>query len=174
MATDLLYHSFAHMMIVLGPQFPGRVTASGGQFVHKEKREVPDTYLTTITYPSEQAIFLFSTGASEHGIEEVYRGQEGSLGAGFSGKGPLKYIPDKPFKKLYDERKGKGLFDIPANPHRPDHMSNFLECVRTRKKTHCNEDVGYKTMVAIGLGVQAYRRNKVMLFDPKTERVSEA
>ena len=81
--------------------------------------------------------------------------------------------PEKPFEKPYAERKSKGLFDIPANPNRPNHMSNFLECVRSRKNPHCNEDVGYTVMAAIGLGVEAYRRNRTMRFDAKTGRVFE-
>lgn len=35
----------------MGAQFPTRVSASGGIYVHKD-REVPDTYATMIEYPS--------------------------------------------------------------------------------------------------------------------------
>ena len=64
--------------------------------------------------------------------------------------------------------------DIPSNPKRANHMSNWLECIRTRAKPHLNEEIGYKVMVGIGMGVAAYRHNKVIRFDPQTEKMSEA
>ena len=44
-STDLLYHRLTPLLMVLGPQFPARVSANGGIYVHKD-REVPDTFST--------------------------------------------------------------------------------------------------------------------------------
>ena len=51
------------------------------------------------------------------------------------------------------------------------HLDNFFDCMRTRQKPNLDADFGYKAMVAIGLGVDAYREQKQMLFDPSTERI---
>jgi hypothetical protein len=50
-------------------------------------------------------------------------------------------------------------------------MDNFMDCIRTRKTPHCDAELGYRTMTAIALGVLAYRRNRVMLFDPERQRL---
>jgi CheY-like chemotaxis protein len=47
-----------------------------------------------------------------------------------------------------------------------DHMQNFLNCMRNREKPTLNADLAYRVMVAIGLSVESYRKNKVMRFDP--------
>ena len=43
--------------------------------------------------------------------------------------------------------------------------------VRTRNKPHLDADTAYKIMVAIRLGVESYRKEKVMRFDPEKEEV---
>ena len=53
------------------------------------------------------------------------------------------------------------------------HMDNFLDCVRSRKAPNLDADTGYRAMAAIGMGVTAYRRNEVLFFDSKRERVSD-
>ena len=50
-------------------------------------------------------------------------------------------------------------------------MTNFLECMRTRAKPHCDAGTGYKVEVAIALGVRSYREGEVMKFDPEKEEV---
>jgi hypothetical protein len=51
-ATDLFYHTLAHMEIALTPEFPRRVSAGGGIFIFHD-REVPDTFHMLIDYPTD-------------------------------------------------------------------------------------------------------------------------
>ena len=46
------------------------------------------------------------------------------------------------------------------------HMENFFDCMRSRKQPNLNAEFGYKAMVAIGLGVDAYRESRQLAFDP--------
>ncbi len=159
-ATDLLYHALGHMAIALGPEFPTRVSASGGIYVQHD-REVPDTYHTMIEYPSGHTVVLTSSMANRQGVPEIIRGHEATLY--FEG-GKAIVRPEKEFENDREE--------IQVGPEpRPDHMTNFLECVRTRAKPHCDAETGYKVEVAIALGVRAYREGKVMKFDPEKEEV---
>ena len=50
-------------------------------------------------------------------------------------------------------------------------MGNFLDAIRLGDEQACNVDLGASTMVAIKMGVEAYRQNKVMLWDPQTEEM---
>ncbi len=159
-ATDLLYHALGHMAIALGPEFPARVSAAGGIYVQQD-REVPDTYHTMIEYPSGHTVVLISSMANRQGVPEIIRGHEATLY--FEGDKAI-VRPEKEFEGDREE------IQVSREP-RPDHMTNFLECVRTRAKPHCNAEVGYKVEVAIALGVRAYREGKVMKFDPEKEEV---
>ena len=63
-ATDLLYHRLAPLLVAIaGPdgEHPLRATAMGGLYVEKDGRDIPDTFLMTVDYPSEYSIFLVST-----------------------------------------------------------------------------------------------------------------
>ena len=50
-------------------------------------------------------------------------------------------------------------------------MGNFIDAVRGEDEPHCNVDLGCSTMVAIKMGVEAYRQNKVLMWDADSERV---
>ena len=46
---------------------------------------------------------------------------------------------------------------------------NFIDVIRGSGTLHCNAELGAATMVGIGLGVQAYRQKKTVLWDPEKE-----
>jgi len=159
-ATDLFYEQLAHLLVALGPEFPTRVTASGGVYVQRE-REVPDTFFMTVDYPSEHTVVLVSSLASKQCVPEIIRGQKATLYF----EGPRLIIrPETAFRQDEDAE------TILAEP-RPGHMDNFIECVRTRKAPNCDAELGYRTMTAIALGILAYRQNRVMVFDPSRQRL---
>ena len=58
-------------------------------------------------------------------------------------------------------------------PPTPSFRSLFLESVRTRKPAPLDGELGYRSQVALSLGVEAHRRNKAMAFDLATEQVRE-
>ncbi len=157
-ATDLFYHALSHLQIALGPEFPSRVTAGGGIYVQHD-REVPDTYSTIIEYPSLHSVVLCSSMANRQAVQEMIRGHEATI-----------YLEDpgvvvRPEKEFADSREEVKVKTEP----RPDHWTNFFECVRTRNQPHLNAEVGYRIMTAIHLGVTAFRTGKAMSFDPDKE-----
>ena len=169
-ATDLLYHRLVPFLVTLGPQFPVRVSANGGIYVHKD-REVPDTISTTIEYPDFQVIMSSSMAADLPGdhLSPVIYGHEGTLE--FRGK-ELVITPEP----IYAKAVGKQPQRIPTETRdlHMAHMENFFDCMRSRKPPNLDADFGYRAMVAIGLGVDAYRESRQLAFDPSTERVLKA
>lgn len=160
LATDLLYHGMAPLQVALGPEFPCRVVAAGGNYVHFD-REVPDTYHTLIDYPSGHTIALFSSQANQTGLPITIRGQQATIT--FEGPG-LMVRPEKPFAE------DKADYVVRRQP-RKGHMNKFIECVRTRGTPHLDAKTAYAAMVGIALGVKSYREKKVMLFDPEKEEL---
>jgi len=169
-ATDLLYHRLVPFLVTLGPQFPVRVSSNGGIYVHKD-REVPDTVSTTIEYPDFQVIMSSSMAADLPGahLAPIIYGHEGTIE--FRGK-ELVITPEP----IYGRVKKTEPLRIPAEAPvlHLAHMENFFDCMRTRKQPNLNADFGYRAMVAIGMGVEAYRESRQLAFDPATERIVKA
>ena len=46
------------------------------------------------------------------------------------------------------------------------HSGNFLECVRTRKRTICDVDIAYRAVSAVLLGGVAKQVNRTLKWDP--------
>jgi predicted dehydrogenase len=73
-ATDLFYHVVAPLQICWGePQFPSRVTGTGGIYVFKDEREVPDTFMLVADYPAGHSLVLSSSMANSHHIPGLIR-----------------------------------------------------------------------------------------------------
>lgn len=173
-ATDLLYHTLAPLLLAVcgqSPQFPVRVTAQGGIYVHKD-REVPDTYSTTIEYEGFYVI-MSSSMASEvgnAGLPEAIYGHEASVRF-FADH--ILVTPEAQFRKKFADTTGQPELKIAVEKQNVSelHMQDFLSSVRSRRKPVLDADFGYRVMTAIRLGVDSYRRNRLMAFDPKTEKV---
>lgn len=81
-ATDLLYHMLAPLLLsVTGPdgEYPRKVVASGGKYIEKDERDIPDTFIMTVDYPSEHTVLLVSVMTNDGGLETVIRGRHGTI-----------------------------------------------------------------------------------------------
>ncbi|MGD8238078.1 MAG: Gfo/Idh/MocA family oxidoreductase [Armatimonadota bacterium] len=201
LATDLLYHTWAHLMIGIGPQFPVAVTAGGANPVHtleNDNREVPTVFHIIATFAgstplasSQHTAHLIGTQENRTGEPDMIRGQKATLE---TDGGEVKIVPEQPFRdemmelahtlecyegaKLVTEGTGdkEKLQEIRV-PNRydwGDHMDNWLRCLRTREEPTLNADRAYQVMVPIALSVIAYRQGRVVYFDPQTERAVDS
>lgn len=190
-ATDLLYHMLAPLLLAItGPdgEYPKRVTAAGGKYIEKDERDIPDTFMMMVDYPSEHTVVLVSVMTNDSGWETIIRGQHGTME--FHDKLLLREQADwwpefraanSQFIEHRLEKNDKGQekpvpppghasLEIAQEPRR-DHMGNFLDAIRENKPLTCNVDLGCSTMVAIKMGVEAYRQSKTLLWDTQKERV---
>jgi predicted dehydrogenase len=182
-ATDLFYHVVAPMNICWGePQFPYRVMASGGIYVFKDEREVPDTYHLMAEYKKGHALVLSSSMANSQHIPGLIRGNLGSLimveHGRFEGYSP--YITVRPEERLVSEEyKAKyGTTDIRIPVEEMNamhvHIENFLGCMRTREKPTLDVDTAARAQVAVTMSVMSYRQGRVLYFDEKSWKVQDA
>ena len=172
-ATDLLYHKLSPMLIaVAGPngEYPWRVNANGGLYVEKDGRDIPDTFLMTVDYPSEWSIFLVSTLTNDEGVPDRIYGKHGTMDLG--GEPHLRANGDMA-DEFMASNGGKKDVRIPVQARR-DQVGNFIDVIRNGGALHCNAELGAATMVAIKLGVEAYRQRRTMLWDAKKERLVRA
>lgn len=177
-ATDLFYHVVAPLNICWGePQFPHKVMASGGVYVFKDGREVPDTFHLIAEFPKGHSLVLSSSMANSQHIPGLIRGHEGTIMMVPEGRfeGRVDHItvtPERIAKKKFVEKYGTEEMVIQTEK-REDHMENFLRCVKTREKNVLDALTAYKAMTTIGMAVQSYRDGKVLYFNESTQRVTD-
>jgi len=168
-ATDLLYHKLAPLLLAIaGPdgEYPLRVNASGGLYVEKDGRDIPDTHMITIDYPSEYSIFLVSTLTNDTQNPDRIYGKHGTMDLGGDPdlRSNLEFAPQ--FKAKND-----GYMEVRlARQERRDMEGNFIDVIRGKGRLHCNAELGAATMVGIAMGVEAYRQRKTMLWDTEKEK----
>ncbi|MCZ6834773.1 MAG: Gfo/Idh/MocA family oxidoreductase [Planctomycetota bacterium] len=190
-ATDLLYHLLAPLLLSISGtngEYPRRVVASGGKYLEKDDRDIPDTFMMTVDYPSEHTVMLVSVMTNDLGLDTIIRGQQGTIKVGDhltvieqgtwwpefratnAGEFEHTMVRDEEGNEHPEPPPGQAKFEIFNSPRR-DHMGNFIDSVRGEDVPNCNVDLGCATMVAIKMGVEAYRQNKTLMWDADNERV---
>jgi len=178
-ATDLFYHVVAPLNICWSePQFPFRVMASGGIYVFKDGREVPDTFNLLADFSKGHSLVLSSSMANSRHIPGLIRGHEGTIimvdHGQFEGRTDhITVIPEKRvIGEAYKAKFGENEIVIPVEP-KPEsaHMQNFLDCMRSRQKPVLDVETGYRAQVTISMAVQAYRENRMLFWDERAEKV---
>lgn len=180
-ATDLFFHVVAPMNICWpAPEFPRRVMASGGIYVFKDEREVPDTFNLLADFPSEHSLVLSSSMANSRHIPGLIRGHEGTIvmvdhGMFEAKTDHITLIPEK--RVINDQYKQKfGAVEKQIPIEEKDsmvaHVTNFLDCVRSRNKPTLDVDTAFHAQVTISMAVQSYREGHVVYWDDKAMKVT--
>lgn len=169
-ATDLLYHKLAPMLIPLGNDYPFRVSAGGGIWVQKDGRDVPDTFMFNADFYGQYSVNMPSSMANSVGIPDIIRGHYGTI---YLNVDHIKVVPDEPFVKLFQDRYGKDEVVLPSR-NRDDHMSNFIQCVKNRQTPTLGSELGYKTQIAISMSVDSFRNGETLFFNRNSQQVSRS
>ena len=185
-ASDLFYHVIAPLNICWDePQFPQKVMATGGVYVFKEKREVPDTFHLLAEYAKGHSLVLSSSMANSQHIPGTIRGHAGTIVMVDHGQfeGMVPHITVKPEVRRGkaiggDEYAGKfGVKDIQIPVDQKDpmvaHIENFLSSMRTREKPHLDVETGARAVVVINLAAQSYREGRTLYWDEKRWKASD-
>lgn len=178
-AGDLLYHRLGMMSTMIGFDFPTRAVGIGGTYVQKN-REVPDTYMTMIEYPGDYAINMVSCMANQTSVPETVYANWATIqivmappASGAQSTGGLRrgrmiasIKAERQFEKEFREANdGRTEVTIEGEAG-PSLGDDWIDCMRSRQAPVYNALRGYQVMVAIALGVESYRKGKVMAFDP--------
>jgi len=197
-ATDLYVHHISPLIKITGPEFPIRGTATGCNIIYpKDVLEVPDTFLVTWNFQSNHAMMVGGSFANSVELPIVVRGHEATIHfRGPDQRRPAYFLlePEPPFVDGFKEKvknaglegkwlewkevkeqglrfdKVKPVFRIDSPPSE-EFTEDFLRCMRTREKPVLDGRLGYMSQVAVSLAVQSYRENRIMFFDPDSEKV---
>lgn len=186
--TNFGVHYLNMIHWALGHDAPLAVTAMGGKFVMEDNREIPDTLEVLWTYPGNTLVSFSQYNASSapaglKGGEIEFRGTKGTLylqGSGyeivpemvtpneFAARSPVDRNREKGWrtgaKPLIEAKQGKGKQDT------ADHARNFLDCVRSRQRCHCDIETGHRDTSAALIGNIAHRTKSYLEWDGSTEQ----
>jgi predicted dehydrogenase len=155
-------HQVAFWYKVMNLQIPQSVNMTGGIFLWKDGREVPDTMAVAIKQP-EEILFSWDSGFgnSELGVSEDVLGTDGTISRGQQ----IRYTPQKVNLKDASESAG-------ATPTEPRaHMQDFLESIRLSKATNCPFELGFKVSIACRMAVESYLQGRTVHWDPTREEI---
>ena len=159
--TENMVHQIAWSMRALDLPVPSSAYMSGGVFSEKDGREVPDTIAVTLDFPNDLVLTWQSTFSnSRFGIGDRILGSHGTIerlagsndmvtGRSLSG---LRYYPEK-------ANRADGVL-LEGQSKDQDHMTNFIECVRSRKEPNAPVEIGYRSAVAAHMANLSYRQKQ--------------
>ncbi len=165
-ATDLLYHYLAPLIIALDAKAPERAMAGGGIYVQHDDREVPDTFLVTLDFPDDYSIVMTSSMANSQANPPMIRGHRATIRPA---EGGMKVTAEPQFKEWFKGKYGAEEIFVAKEP-RLDHMGKWLECMRTREETHCTAETAYRAMAGVKMACDSYRQEKFIFWDNDKEK----
>ncbi|MGH9671963.1 MAG: Gfo/Idh/MocA family protein [Bryobacteraceae bacterium] len=152
--------SFWYKVVIL--QIPRAVNMTGGVYLWKDGREVPDTMNVSMEHP-EEVLFSWDSGFGNNqlGVGESVLGTDGTIVK----QQQIRYVPQKVNRPHETEMLGAS-----TTPPRA-HMQNFLDCIRSGEATNCPFDVGFRVSIACRMAVDSYRRQSTTRWDPEKEEI---
>ena len=155
-------HQLAFWYKALNLQIPKTASMTGGIYLWKDGREVPDTMHVSLEQPEEILISWDSGFANNQlGVSEDVLGTDGTISKGPS----IRYTPQKVNRPGGAEMLGRAT--APAHAH----MQNFLDCIRGGQEPNCPFELGYRVSIACRMAVESYRQGRATRWDPQKEAI---
>ena len=155
-------HQIAFWYKVLNLQIPKAVNMTGGVYLWKDGREVPDTMSVALEHP-EELLFSWDSGFGNNqlGATEDVLGTDGTISKGAQ----IRYTPQKVNRPEGAELLGRSV----SSPNA--HMQNFVDAVRSGEPVNCPFDVGFRVSIACRMAVESYRQGKTIRWDAAREEL---
>ena len=159
--TDLFTHWIDVVHMFTGQDIPHAASAAGGVYHYKDGRTAPDTINVLLEYPSEMtATFEATLAPGVSGAAVEICGTEGRL-----------YIDRRQFTFTPVGRNAQPVTVQGTTDLDVDHVTNFLECVRSRKLPNGDVLIGHRSAQASHLGNIAYMQKRRLNFDTVREQI---
>jgi len=159
--TDLFTHWIDVVHMFMGSDIPITASAAGGVYHYKDGRTAPDTINVLLEYPAQFTATFEATlvpGITGEGIE--FCGTQGKL-----------YIDRRRYEFRPLGREAKPVEVMASSNLDLDHITNFLECVKSRKLPNGDVLIGHRSAQASHLGNIAYMEKRQIDFDPVREEI---
>jgi predicted dehydrogenase len=156
-------HQLSFWYKAMDLKIPRSVTMTGGLYLWKDGREVPDTMSVSMEH-EEELLYTWDSGFGNDQLKvtEDVLGDNGTIS---HTQQSIKYAPQKVNRKDGNEMVGTTRSDPKA------HMQNFLDSIRGSKQPNCPFDIGFRISVACRMAVESYRQGRTMHWDAVKEEI---
>lgn len=155
-AAEHHYGELAPLLFAIGCDTPERVSAAGGVYA-EDGRETPDTMIMTAQYSPGTTVVVAGSTAPE--ADTGYRAPD--LPAVARGREATVYFEDSRIR-VVPECNCSGRAVMMRTRATSDHVGNWLDAIRGDATCNCDADLGYRTMVAVDMAVEAYRQRRTV------------
>jgi predicted dehydrogenase len=146
-------------------RLPIRVTAHGSRIDLQGEREFPDNMLVTYQFDNNKVLIYEDRGWAPYGMDGFDSGN-----AFYGTKGYMIFSRRGSFQVYWDRQGAKGP-GMKGDGGQERHLQNFLDCVRSGQRPNADALTAHLTCALVHLGEVAYRTERVLHFDPKTETI---
>ncbi len=155
-AAEHHYGELAPLLFAIGCDTPERVSAAGGLYA-EDGRETPDTLVMTAQYGSGTTIVVAGSTAPE--ADTGYRAPD--LPAVARGREATVYFEDSRIRVVPEDHCDAREITIRTRTA-SDHIGNWLDAIRGKATCACDAELGYRTLVAVDMAVEAYRQRRTV------------
>ncbi|MGJ5817074.1 Gfo/Idh/MocA family protein [Paludibaculum fermentans] len=161
-----VYENMCHQLCfwykILNLQIPKKATMTGGLYLWKDGREVPDTMNVALEQP-EDLLWSWDSGFGNDylGFSEDVLGTDGTV----SRSERVTYTPQAVNRKDAAVLRGSTP-TVPAC-----HMKNFVESIRASKEPNCPFGLGFRVAIACRMAVESYRQGRRVRWDGQREEI---
>jgi predicted dehydrogenase len=178
--TDWGIHLLDIVLWAMKSDGPRVITALGGKYSLKDNRETPDTLQVTYEFPDFVCTYEMreTNGNSmyEKGYGIEFHGTDGTL---FLDRDGFQVYPEKwePMTKAVQAAKPAdrtaSIKMESVNDALYDHITNFLQCAKSRKRAVCDIEVGYHSSSTCFLANIAYRSKDRLTWDAANQHLAQ-
>jgi predicted dehydrogenase len=185
-ADQWMSHGIDLCHFFMDETYPQSVVAHGGVFAWHDGRENPDTFQALFQYPKGFLVSYSTSFGNDSPSFTRIMGKKGTLfNTGGEGSPRWQFVEEKGnHEDDYDVDQKRVAKDIllpgdkalpPAGMGDEDlsHMTNWLDCLRSRKQPNATVQNGFSHSVACIMAAKAYWLGKKLYWDPKSEEIVE-
>jgi predicted dehydrogenase len=160
--TENLCQQLAFWYKLLALKIPAAVTMTGGLYLWKDGREVPDTMHVSMEH-SEEILFSWDSGFGNNqlGVAEDVLGTDGTV----SRSQQIRYTPQKVNRPDASEMIGSSRTEPRA------HVQNFFHALRAAEPLNCPFDIGFRVSVACRMAVESFLQQRTVCWDAAREEI---
>jgi predicted dehydrogenase len=183
-ADQWMSHGIDLCHYFLDREYPQAVVANGGIFAWRDGRENPDTFQALFTY-SQGMLASYSTsfGNDAPSFTRIMGKKATLFNHGGEGSPRWQLVEEKGNHEddpTVDSQRGVKDILLPGDQklppgymgdEEPSHMTNWFECLRSRKQPNATVQNGFQHSVACMMATRAYWSGKKIYWDAKAESI---
>jgi predicted dehydrogenase len=175
--TDWGVHMIDMVHYAMGDAGPKRIMANGGKFAYPDDAsETPDTLQAAFEFDEYSMLWEHATGIDlgpyqrDHGVAFI-----GNRGTVVVDRSKWEVLPEV---ETIDGREQALTTPLPVREASDDgglaaHVTNFIECIKTREQPVCHTAIGARAAVTAHLGNIAFKTGRRLAWDDAAQSFTD-